>query len=77
MGDLVNMAIWLAVIITIMLVSELIAKLTRGRIPMVLLMALFFLIGYWIGMPKDVVDRSRLSGIAMITISYENNYQYR
>lgn len=67
MGDLVNMAIWLAVIITIMLVSELIAKLTRGRIPMVFLMALFFLIGYWLGMPKDVVDRSQLSGIAMIT----------
>ncbi len=69
MGELVNMAIWLAVIIAIMLVSELIAKLTRGRIPMVFMMALFFLIGYWIGMPKDVVDRSQLSGIAMITKS--------
>lgn len=67
MAEVLNMAIWLAVIITIMLVSELISKLTRGRIPMMFMMALFFLIGYWIGMPKDVVDRSNLGAIAMIT----------
>lgn len=67
MAALLDMAIALMVIITIMLVTELISKLTRGRIPQMFLMALVFMVGFWLGLPKDIVETSHLMGIADIT----------
>lgn len=67
MAELLDMAIALAIVIAIMFVTELISKLTRGKIPQMFLMALFFMVGFWLGLPKDVIEQSHLLAIADIT----------
>lgn len=62
-----DMAVSLAIVMVIMLVTELIAKLTRGKLPQMFLMALVFLIGFWTILPKDIIERSTLDTVANIT----------
>lgn len=67
MEGLVELGISLTIVIAIMLVTELISALTHGKIPQMFLMALFFMVGFWIGLPKDIIEKSHLLSISDIT----------
>lgn len=66
MAQLLDMGIALFAVMGIMLVSEVLSLLTKGKIPQMFLMALFFMVGFWVGLPKDIIQRSNLIGISDI-----------
>lgn len=51
----------LAVLFGLMVVGELVAKLTKGKVPGAFAISLLLLIGFWTILPLDIVDRAGVS----------------
>lgn len=48
-------------------IGELVSSLTRARIPSLLVAMVIFLVGFWVGLPKDLVNRTGLLSIAALS----------
>ena len=57
-------------VLAIMGFSEIVSKLTKGKIPSALILALGYIIGFWTVLPKDIVQSSGISTMYTICTFY-------
>ncbi len=48
-------------------IGELVSSATRARIPSLLVAMVIFLVGFWVGLPKDLVNRTGLLSLAALS----------
>lgn len=51
-------------------IGDMISTKTRGKVPGVLFLSVSMLIGFWTGLPKDIVSIAKLDGIADVTMLF-------
>lgn len=57
-------------VLAVMGFSEIVSKLTRGKIPSALILAVGYIIGFWTILPKDIVQSSGISTMYTICTFY-------
>ena len=57
-------------VLAIMGFSEIVSKLTKGKIPSALILALGYIIGFWTVLPSDIVQSSGISTMYTICTFY-------
>lgn len=57
-----------SVILVILVLGDIISTLTKAVIPSVFVQAMLFMLGYWYGMPADIVDRAGFGPIALLSM---------
>lgn len=50
--------------------GELVAQKTKAILSTTLVIAVTMLMGFWVGMPADILDTASISGVAMILVSF-------
>lgn len=62
-----NQILAFVIIVAALGIGELIASATRARIPSLLVAMVIFLVGFWVGLPKDLFVKSGLLSIAALS----------
>lgn len=66
MDIFISQMLLVALLILLLYIGEAISIRTKAFIPSVFVTAVLFLIGYWIGMPKDIIAKAGFSGTTIM-----------